>query len=265
VNGDKTILKWDIGGTEVLEMPGYEVTDGLGFFTRTFEVAATREELVIPLFTSSLEKGASSLHNDGQDRRVETQIYRKEDRMTGVILIAPNGGPAYDKSKPYRDQVTDRAGTCVLRFPPSGEPRRFQVRIWTGRTSDELTAIRTYTTGGPDFVAERFALPKLAALTKGGPARWPATVTTAGEVSDKKDEAYVVDTIKLPDPNPWGAPMFVGGFDFFPDGRAAVCTFHGDVFVVSGIDAGLEQVTWKRFASGLYHALGLKIVNGKST
>ena len=57
--------------------------------------------------------------------------------------------------------------------------------------------------------------------------------------------------------------MFVGGFDFFPDGRAAVCTFHGDVFIVSGIDEKLENVTWRRFASGLYHALGLKVVNGE--
>jgi hypothetical protein len=57
--------------------------------------------------------------------------------------------------------------------------------------------------------------------------------------------------------------MFIGGFDFFPDGRAAVCTFHGDVFIVSGIDQKLEKVTWQRFASGLYHPLGLKIVNGE--
>ncbi len=103
----------------------------------------------------------------------------------------------------------------------------------------------------------------LRALTKGGPARWPEVVTPAVEVSAEKASAYVVDTIKVPDPNPWNAPMFIGGLDFFPDGRAAVCTFHGDVFIVSGIDEKLEQVTWKRFASGLYHALGLKIVKGE--
>ena len=57
--------------------------------------------------------------------------------------------------------------------------------------------------------------------------------------------------------------MFIGGLDFFPDGRAAVCTFHGDVFIVSGLDAALQQVTWRRFATGLYHPLGLKIVNGE--
>ncbi len=104
---------------------------------------------------------------------------------------------------------------------------------------------------------------RLRSLTEGGPAYWPEPVVTTGELSKDTDSAYVVDTIKLPDPNPWGAPMFVGGFDFFPDGRAAVCTFHGDVFLVSGLDEKLEHVTWRRFASGLYHALGLKIVNGE--
>ncbi|MGV3532716.1 MAG: hypothetical protein ACO1QR_10135 [Chthoniobacteraceae bacterium] len=42
-----------------------------------------------------------------------------------------------------------------------------------------------------------------------------------------------------------------------------MCTFHGDVFIASGIDAKLQKVTWRRFASGLYHALGLKIVKGE--
>jgi len=103
----------------------------------------------------------------------------------------------------------------------------------------------------------------LRALTKGGPARWTEPVVTSGELSKDAASAYVVDTIRLPDPNPWGAPMFTGGLDFFPDGRAAVCTFHGDVFIVDGLDAGLEKVTWRRFASGLYHALGLRIVQGE--
>ena len=99
--------------------------------------------------------------------------------------------------------------------------------------------------------------------------RWPNLVETSSlDVESPKiaignpSPAYVVDNVKLPYPNPWSAPMFVGGFDFFPDGRAALCTFHGDVFVVSGLERDLKKVTWRRYASGLYHALGLKIVKG---
>ena len=57
--------------------------------------------------------------------------------------------------------------------------------------------------------------------------------------------------------------MFTSGFDFLPDGRAFVCTIHGDVWLVSGIDEDLDQITWQRFATGLYHPLGLKVVDGK--
>jgi hypothetical protein len=101
---------------------------------------------------------------------------------------------------------------------------------------------------------------KLLKLAK---ALWPETVETSGKLSDKANEAYVVDDVKLPVTNPWKAPMFTSAFDFLPDGRAVICTFHGDVFIASGIDEKLEKVTWRRFAAGLYHALGLKVVNGE--
>ena len=87
-------------------------------------------------------------------------------------------------------------------------------------------------------------------------------VVTKGELSTKTSEPYVTDRIKLPDDNAWKAPMYVSGVDFFDDGRVAICTFHGDVWIGSGLDAKLEQVTWERFATGLYHPLGLKVVQG---
>ena len=92
---------------------------------------------------------------------------------------------------------------------------------------------------------------------------WAETVETVGELSAKSGEPYVTDKIKLPETNPWKAPMFTSAFDFLPDGRAVICTFHGDVFIASGIDDKLEHVTWRRFAGGLYHPLGLKVVKGE--
>jgi len=100
-------------------------------------------------------------------------------------------------------------------------------------------------------------------LLKSSKTLWPETVETVGKLSDKQGEAYVVDDVKLPVANPWKAQMFTSAFDFLPDGRAVISTFHGDVFVVSGIDDKLAKVTWRRFAAGLYHPLGLKVVNGE--
>ena len=51
--------------------------------------------------------------------------------------------------------------------------------------------------------------------------------------------------------------MRFGGMDFFKGGtKAALSTWSGDVWVVSGIDETLEKLTWKRFAAGLFQPLG---------
>jgi glucose/arabinose dehydrogenase len=109
----------------------------------------------------------------------------------------------------------------------------------------------------------------LLAATRGGPALWKQTLETKGRLgtpsaTDPNAAAYVVDTIEPPFKNPWNSWIRFGGFDFFPDGKsAALCTWSGDVWVVSGIDERLEKLTWKRFAAGLFQPLGLKVVDGK--
>ena len=47
-----------------------------------------------------------------------------------------------------------------------------------------------------------------------------------------------------------------------PTARAAVCTWNGDVWIVSGIDDKLEALKWKRFATGLNNPMGIKIIDG---
>jgi len=114
--------------------------------------------------------------------------------------------------------------------------------------------------------------PPLASKPEGWPSpeskvrkgrEWNADVTTVGELSSSKDAAYVLDRIRLPEENPWKSPMFTSALDFLPDGSAAVSTFHGDVWIASGIDEALQKVTWRRHAAGLYHPLGLKVVKGQ--
>ena len=103
-------------------------------------------------------------------------------------------------------------------------------------------------------------LPQLASLTRGGPPRWPDTLKTKGTLGS--GSPYAVDTIEVPFQNPWKALLFFAGVDFLPDGSAMLCTMQGDVWHVSGLDAGLTKVHWRRFASGLHQALGLVVVDG---
>jgi hypothetical protein len=73
---------------------------------------------------------------------------------------------------------------------------------------------------------------------------------------------YALDTIPLPDDNPYGAWMRTSCLGFFDDGRCAVGTYTGDIWIVSGIDRELKHVTWQRFASGLYEPFGILVIDG---
>ncbi|HEX3726241.1 MAG TPA: DUF6797 domain-containing protein, partial [Pirellulales bacterium] len=96
-------------------------------------------------------------------------------------------------------------------------------------------------------------------MTAGGPLQWPQVLETKGTLGH--GAGYVIDSIPLPFENPWKALLFVGGHDFMADGSAMLCTMQGDVWHVTGLDASLEHVRWKRFATGLHHPLGLVVAN----
>jgi hypothetical protein len=91
-------------------------------------------------------------------------------------------------------------------------------------------------------------------------ARWGDPIVTVG-VRAEDDGPFAVDTITIPFDNRFQSRMRTGAFDLFRDGRAAVSTWNGDVWVVSGIDDKLERLEWKRFATGLFDPLGLRIVD----
>ncbi|HLY11928.1 MAG TPA: DUF6797 domain-containing protein, partial [Planctomycetota bacterium] len=99
-------------------------------------------------------------------------------------------------------------------------------------------------------------------LTKGGPARYPGPVLTKGTLGSAGG-AYEVDTLTAPDENPWQSWLRFTGLDFFSDGRAALCTWSGDVWIVSGIDASLGRLSWRRYATGLFQPCGLRVVDDR--
>ncbi len=102
----------------------------------------------------------------------------------------------------------------------------------------------------------------LRRLTQGGGTkRWPQVLSTRGRLG--RSGPYAIDTIEPPFDNPWKALMFFGDHDFLPDGTAMICTMVGDVWRVEGLDDSLQNVRWRRYATGLHQALGLLVVDGK--
>jgi glucose/arabinose dehydrogenase/mono/diheme cytochrome c family protein len=134
---------------------------------------------------------------------------------------------------------------------------------WTVRVAPHESVIEFTVAISPDAAPESLGPWEHAAEDKGvAPLRWRGEVVTRGVVSAGKD-AFVVDAIPLPVGNPWRRKVRLGDVQFFPDGRAAAVTVDGDVWLIDGLDGGLETVRWRRFASGLHEPISLAIRQGQ--
>ena len=141
-------------------------------------------------------------------------------------------------------------GRIVMRVAPHASPLRVQLAMTAGDAAHlERVLPQLAKQGAPA------ALP-----TAPSKAQWGEPIVTVGALGDD-DGSFAVDTLTIPFENRFGSRMRTGAFDFFSDGRAAVSTWNGDVWVVSGIDDDLDRLEWRRFATGLFDPLGLRIVD----
>lgn len=147
----------------------------------------------------------------------------------------------------------------LLRVPPHDVPLRCRLVVAAGPSGTVGRLADGVAVAGE--VCDLQAIVDEAAAAP-APRRWAEPVVTAGH-RGPDDDAFAVDTIAIPFDNPWGSRMRTCGFDFFADGRAAITTWNGDVWIVSGIDEDLDRVEWSRFAAGLFDPLGLAIVGGR--
>ncbi len=228
LSGDTTVLSYTVGGAEILEVPGVERAGAVDAITRTLTLARNSAAL-----TALLAEGAKAEVANG------VGVIDEDGAVTAVGVVGGGG------------TIAAVEGRLVLNVPAGTALAK--VALWKG----ERAALPAFTAFLAAAAKPASALP----LTKGGPGRSKETVSAPGELG-KGDGPYVVDTIPVPYENPYKSYMRLTGHDFFKDGtRAAVTTMDGDVWIVSGIDAGLANVTWKRFATGLFQSLGVRIVD----
>jgi mono/diheme cytochrome c family protein len=89
------------------------------------------------------------------------------------------------------------------------------------------------------------------------PVRWPQIID--GNVAKSAEfPHFAVDYLSLPHAERGVRPS---GIAFFPDGRAAVVTFDGDIWI--GSDLHGDSARWRRFASGLHEPLSIGIREGE--
>ncbi len=243
VHGDRVVFSYRIDKSEVLEAIGIEHGDGYPVITRTLDVAKTEIQLKaamlqLPTDTYSGKNTPSGMRGYWWGPVVEGK------RIAFSFRGAVGAGGA--------DAEKGTSIPAAVIFP-SEKPTR--VKIMTAVVPEKgLNEFAKYVDATKD--------PEdLSVLTKGGPKRWGEPIVTKLE-RGAESGPFAVDTLTIPYKNRFNALFFCTGLDFLPDGRIAVCTCHGDVWLVK-VDEKAGTCSWQRYATGLYHPLGLKVVDGK--
>jgi hypothetical protein len=250
VDGMAVQLDYTVLGTRVHEQPSSVASGGDVAFVRVIQVdppkgggllKRQRTPETFSLLLATVKGGTISVD---QTKGAAFATWKGEDGAE--LHVAATALPA-------NASVRAKDGHIALEIPKGTSPSVLKVTVWSGKAG-AAEGLRQLASAAP--------VPK--DFSKGGAPHWPEPVVLKGQLnaSSTPDGAYVTDTITSPEKNPWNRRVRFGGMDFFSDGnRAALCTHDGDIWIVSGLDNGLEKLEWRRFASGLYEPLGLEIVN----
>ena len=149
-----------------------------------------------------------------------------DGRRDGVSLESSSGG-----------RGSPGAAITLAKVAPRGTPIEFSVVV-----------------GALDAAP----VPHATARRRETAARWPQEVATRITRSTAK-AAYVVDTVALPEDNPWGRHVRPGDIQFLKDGTGVVITIDGDVWLVRGLSGSSNVARWRRFTSGLHEPLTVAI------
>ena len=233
---NKAILNYTVGKTEVFEMPG-----GIRFgdqiaFTRNFRFGNSEQVLYL---TAAEVTNATASEVKGRIAYLYHGV--NKDSVTAVAILGKGGFALQPEIGENR--------FLTVKVPATAKGTEAGIAIWKGPVKGKKAfekSCRRARISFPDF-------------QKGGPAYWNETVVSKGKLSPDT-AAFVTDQLTLPLPNPWKRNVRVADIAFHNDGRAVAVTFEGDVWTVEGIDKNLENIKWKRFASGLHEPMSIEIV-----
>jgi hypothetical protein len=242
MSGRNVVFTYTVGSAGVLEMPASEQIGGQTVLTRTFNVTKPGSGAAHLVIADGIEAPATPSIDSTTPVAVSNDPKNPDSRL----MVAAIGAP-----KDAKWAVAD--GRIVLKLPAFAGGEAFKIVYWKGAAADAAKF--------QDALKGAGQVAKLEEFTKGGAPNWPEVVTVKGETGQADGKlAYVVDQIPPPYDNAYKSWIRFGGVDFFKDGRAALSTWSGDVWIASGIDEKLEKVEWRRYATGLFQPLGLKIV-----
>lgn len=238
INSNRVILSYNVMAAAVLESPWFETNGPASAFTRSFQIDTSPRPLTLAIADVPTNCHPMLRPLDG----LQIAYFENAGKVFAAAIVGEGDV-----------QIGTSENHLVAIFGPHTGPLHAKLFF----TTCDLKGLDAFAT----LVKASGSPEDLTLLSKPGPAHW-RSVFTKGEIAPDTDP-YVVDTISVPFNNKDHALMFLTGVDFFDNGDAAVCTVHGDVWTVRGIDDKLEKITWHRYATGLYQALGLKVVKNE--
>jgi len=257
------VLRWSVHGSPVHEVASVLETGAGRVWVRTLEIpahdapwtfvpgmvvagsSATSEATSSDFSISLLGKKPSKGPRDGVRSRGHG-VASEGDRATGLAWLA---------SEASGIEVGGFGGNEAVRITLAATQRPMVLAVvaWAGKVSDA---------GRFRDEVKRLPMPPHPSVVARLERRADRPLKTQGQRGSDSD-FLAVDTLTMPYENPYHALLFGAGVDVAPDGAVYVCTIHGDVWKVTGVDDDLRELTWRRFATGLYQPLGLKVVEGK--
>ena len=259
LHGQRVVLHYQIDGRPIWESPASDSIHS-NSVRHTMRIGPGKALLLSVASIPSANRRGVLLPDQslqGQGNATDTAVLAGEwqqnawQSLTTAYVVGDTDGMSWES----RD-----GGRLVLRLPADSKPRLIAVvRAAAASAADSAKLL--------GLQQDRLASgsPQAASTdplqwTSGGPPLWPDVLTTTGTLGLERD-AYALDTITIPQKTPWNTWFRTSAIDFFSDGRMAVATYGGDVWIVSGVDDTLQALQWKRFAGGLYEPMGLRIVD----
>lgn len=219
------VLEYEVGGTTMKEWFEHGKFHSLPYIERVILVAP--HDLPLSLMVDDHQGG----------------------RMDHLWMAYLAGGGPQSTNETAACSTTRKNSRWIVRLSPSKQAVELHVRhmpIPISATDGDLNGVVSF---------GKFDPPAWIAAKD----PFPDHQTTKATLSQKTD-AYVIDDIPLPVPNPWKRNVRLADIAFLNDqGDAAGVTFDGDVWLISGLKGDLEAVTWKRFASGLHEPMSIVV------
>lgn len=272
VNGDRVVLSYKVDGIDVLESPwasgavrGPEVGPSLKLnqsdsakegepdsqgkaplgeggllVTRTFAIEPHENPLV--LNATGTPRGRITI-SPAEDRRELEVIYTFD-------------ASAQDRMQPQAE-LSDKPSVNVRALTRGGPSRWPQQVVTVGEVGDNDAA----------YVIDKIALPH--------ENPYNALMFASGHgffSGDRRQEAGDGGQSPEVGGQRLGQPPIANNQDPTPGQQPtanrqppapdmAVCTLHGEVWTVGGVDEDLDRLVWRRFATGLFQPLGMVVVD----